>query len=119
MKLHVPLLGNTRLFTLAPEAKALFRGNMDAQRQALARMLESLVYGLSRPEHLALGLRDLGRRHAQYGVQPAHYGVLRQALLETLAVVLRERYTPAVKQAWASTLDMISHIMLEGAAHRT
>ena len=92
---------------------------MDAQRQVLVRMLEFLVYGLSRPENLALGLRDLGRRHVRYGVQPTHYGAFRQALLEAFAVVLREHYTPAVKQAWASTLDMVSHIMLEGAMQGT
>jgi class 3 adenylate cyclase len=57
-----------RLFAVAPEAKALFRGDMESQGQMLSHMLQFLVHAMSRPETMTLGLRDLGRRPDGYGV---------------------------------------------------
>ena len=57
-----------RVFALAPAARTLFRGNLEIQGQMLAHTLQFLVYAMSRRENMALGLLDLGQRHAGYGV---------------------------------------------------
>jgi len=95
------------LFALAPEVQSLFRGDMQKQGQMVTHMLQSLIYTLSRPDHLSLGLQDLGRRHVAHGVLPHHYEVFRRAFLDALGVVLGNRMTPPAKAAWASTLDII------------
>ncbi len=104
-----------RIFALAPKAKALFRGDLQAQGQMLAHMLQVLIYALSRPETMTLGLRDLGHRHVKYGVIPEHYAVFRQAFLETLKVILEDKCTVQVAKAWESTLDNIINLMLSGS----
>jgi class 3 adenylate cyclase/hemoglobin-like flavoprotein len=104
-----------RLFTLAPAARTLFRGNLQSQGQMLAHMLQILVYAMSRPDSRALGLRDLGQRHVGYGVAADHYPILRQAFLDTVRVMLGEKHTPQVEKAWASTIDTISKVMLSAA----
>jgi class 3 adenylate cyclase/hemoglobin-like flavoprotein len=96
-----------RLFALAPSAEGLFHGDMESQGQMLAHMMQFLVHAMSRPEFMALGLRDLGRRHDGYGVAAEHYPAFRQAFLESAREVLGARHTPQVEKAWADTIDMI------------
>jgi hemoglobin-like flavoprotein len=101
-----------RLFELAPGAQVLFHGNMESQGQMLSHMLQFLVYAMSRPETMLLGLRDLGRRHDGYGVASELYPSFRQAFLESARAVLGEKYTPQVEKAWTDTIDMIIRSML-------
>ena len=96
-----------RLFELTPAAEGLFHGDMDSQGQMLSHMMQFLVHAMSRPEFMALGLRDLGRRHDGYGVAAEFYPAFRQAFLESARGVLDERYTPQVEKAWTDTIDMI------------
>lgn len=101
-----------RLFELAPQAQALFRGNLESQGEMLSHMLQFLVYAMSRPETMKLGLTELGRRHDGYGVAADLYPSFRQAFLESARAVLGERYTPQVEAAWKETIDMIIGSML-------
>jgi class 3 adenylate cyclase/hemoglobin-like flavoprotein len=96
-----------RLFALAPAAKGLFRGDMESQGQMLSHMMQFLVHAMSRPEIMKLSLRDLGRRHDDYGVASEYYPAFRQAFLESAGEVLGERHTPEVEKAWGDTIDMI------------
>ncbi|HQR12575.1 MAG TPA: adenylate/guanylate cyclase domain-containing protein [Casimicrobiaceae bacterium] len=96
-----------RLFEITPGARALFRGDMESQGQMLSHMLQFLVYAMSRPETMMLGLRGLGRRHDGYGVESEHWPAFRQAFLEAARAILGEKYTPQVEMAWTDTIDMI------------
>lgn len=64
-------------------------------------------------------LSQLGERHVEYGVLPAHYGIVGQALLHTLATALGERgWTPRVKQGWELVYGLVSTAMMAGATKR-
>jgi len=76
-------------------------------------MLQFFVYAMSRPDTMKLGLRSLGRRHAAYGVPPGYYPFFRQAFLDAVRVILGERHTPQVENAWAGAMDEIIQSMLE------
>ncbi len=104
-----------RLFAMAPSTQALFHSELKAQGRMLAHMLQFLVYAMSRPETMTLGLRDLGQRHAKLGVAAEQYPFFRQAFLDTAQEILAEKYTPQVEAAWAATIDTIINAML-GAA---
>jgi hemoglobin-like flavoprotein len=58
----------------------------------------------------------MGRRHKDYGVQPAHYGIVGTALLGTLEQGLGKTFTPEVKEAWAAAYDILAMTMQEAAA---
>ncbi len=61
------------LFKRAPHLRDLFPDEMGRQREKLWHALKLAVEGLREPEKLAPVLRDLGRRHATFGVDDAHY----------------------------------------------
>ena len=103
-----------KLFSNHPEIKGLFKHDMIAQGRLLTHMLGGIIYSLSRPEHLKLGLKSLGHQHGQYGVKKSHYPIVKGLLLETIGEQLGEYYTPKVKKAWEGALDMVVAGMMGG-----
>ena len=61
-------------------------------------------------------LKDLGAKHAKYGVAAEHYPVVGTAFLKTLKVGLGlVVFTPEVEAAYAAMWDVVSTTMLQGA----
>jgi len=100
-----------RLFKKAPEVEELFTRNLLDQGRMLTHMLGGIIYSLSRPEYLILGLRSLGQQHEGYGVRREHYPIVREALLETIEDKLGEACTHKVRHAWQSALDLVVQSM--------
>jgi hypothetical protein len=66
-------------------------------------------------EPVTKSLTDLGARHVEYGVLPAHYGIVGEALLFTLETALGDSWTPKIKQGWTDIYGFISTAMMAGA----
>ncbi len=105
-----------KVFEIAPETRALFKNNLKDQGRLLTHMLSGIVYSLSRPSHLKMGLRTLGKNHTKYGVEAFHYPVVKQAILETIQEELGEEYNEDIGHAWEQAMDMIIDLMKEGQA---
>lgn len=95
-----------RLFEKAPQARQLFKGNMDRQVALLSHVLKGTVYALCRPQNLVMGLQELGKRHIQYGVKKEHFVIVKEVLLETLASSIGKGYDELTHRAWDSVLDI-------------
>ena len=108
-----------RLFEVAPELTALFKGDMREQGQRLMSMIDAAVNEMDRWDELVPTLRALGERHAGYGVKPADYDAVASALLWTLEKGLGEAFTEEVKQAWAKTYGHMADTMKGAAAETT
>jgi len=104
-----------RLFELDPTLRPLFKTDMAPQRQKLAQMLTAAVKGLDRPEQLIPVVRELGRRHATYGVVEAHYDTVGAALLWTLEQQFGSAFTPEVKDAWTGVYTLLAATMKDAA----
>lgn len=102
------------LFEADPTLRRLFRGDTTQQGERLMAMLATAVRMLDRPVTLAPALRALGARHGGYGVEPAHYATVGQALLKTLSQGLGAAFTSEVEQAWTALYGVVTHHMLEG-----
>lgn len=100
-----------RLFKVAPEARSLFTSDMERQREKLVATLAFVVNGASDLDKLTGEVRALGRRHVDYGVELAHYGILRGVLVDTLAEYLGDDFTPEVQAAWAGLYDDLAEAM--------
>jgi class 3 adenylate cyclase len=100
-----------RLFEKAPQVKDLFTRNMVDQGRMLTHMLGGIIYSLSRPEYLILGLKSLGRQHKGYGVHKEHYPIVKEVLLETIEDELGDACTHKVRYAWQSALDLVVQSM--------
>lgn len=105
-----------KLFSLDPSLRALFKSDLREQGRNLTAMISVAVGSLSKPERILLAVRQLGRRHAAYGVQPRHYGLVRIALLWALEHCLVEAYTAEVSAAWGAAYDFLAQTMQDAAS---
>lgn len=102
-----------RLFELDPALRPYFKHDMAEQKAKLMTTLAFAVAGLKQPEKLLPAVRQLGRRHAGYGVQTAHYQTVGEALLWTLGQGLGELFTPEVEEAWTAAYTLLAATMQE------
>ncbi|MES2695940.1 MAG: globin family protein [Verrucomicrobiota bacterium] len=102
-----------RLFELDPELRGLFRGDMREQGRKLMTMIATAVASLERLEAIVPAVRQLGARHAGYGVTEDHYAAVGAALLWTLEKGLGPAFTPAVREAWTTTYSLLANTMIE------
>lgn len=105
----------SRLFELDPSLRPLFKSNLEEQGNKLMTMIGDAVGLLDQPEKLLPLAQDLGRRHAAYGVEDAHYETVGAALLWTLEKGLGAAFTPEVEQAWAAVYGLLSSTMRTAA----
>jgi nitric oxide dioxygenase len=80
------------------------------------QMIAVAVNGLDRLDELVPAVRQLGVRHARYGVEDRHYDTVAEALLWTLERGLGSDFTPAVKDAWTTVYGVLATTMKEAAA---
>lgn len=100
-----------RLFELDPALRALFKGDLNDQKVKLMATLAFAVAGLKQPNQVLGAVRQLGQRHAGYGVRPEHYQTVGAALLWTLEQGLGAHYTPAVAEAWTALFALVAGTM--------
>jgi hemoglobin-like flavoprotein len=105
-----------RLFVLDPSLRPLFKGDMAEQGRKLMTMIGTAIANLHRLDSIVPAVRDLGRRHGGYGVQPAHYNTVATALLWTLEQGLGDQFTPATRDAWVECYTVLARTMQEAAA---
>ena len=73
-----------RLFALAPETRAMFKGDLAEQGRKLMQVLATIVRNLTDIGPLLDSVDYLAQRHVGYGVRDEHYALVGEALLETL-----------------------------------
>jgi methyl-accepting chemotaxis protein len=105
-----------RLFETAPAVKPLFeRVDMEGQRQALLNMLVVLRESLRDLDDIVPDLEDLGERHVDYGAQAAHYPVVGEVLIGTMAEMAGDSWKPEYTTAWQEAYGVVQGVMLAGA----
>ncbi|WP_274474340.1 adenylate/guanylate cyclase domain-containing protein [Mangrovimonas aestuarii] len=100
-----------RVFDKSNEIEALFKHNMKAQGRLLTHMLGSIVYSMSRPEYLEMGLKTLGKNHYRYGVREEYYPIVLDCLMATIKEQLGEQYTEQIGTAWYKALLSVTDEM--------
>jgi hemoglobin-like flavoprotein len=108
----------SRLFMLDPSLRKMFKGDMAKQGQMLMSVIGTSVNGLRNLEALSPVVRHLGSRHVGYGVKDEHYATVGSALLWTLQIGLKEKFTPEVREAWAAAYTLLSDVMKLGAMEK-
>jgi len=104
-----------RLFEIDPDLRRLFKDDLAAQRKALMATLKIVVNGLNNLPAIVPAVKQLGARHAGYGVQTKDYDSVGAALLWTLEEGLGEAFTDEVKAAWATVYGLLAETMIEAA----
>src|SRR5688572_1804680 len=105
-----------RLFTAAPAVKPLFAGtDLQRQKTMLLGTLVLLRKSLRDLDAIVPKLRDLGARHVAYGAQPAHYPVVGEVLIASMAEIAGAASTPEYERAWTAAFGIVAGAMIEGA----
>ena len=102
-----------RFFALEPPLRELFPIDMATQARMLTTALKLTLENLQQPDRLLPFISELGRRHAHYGVQPRHLGLMGRALLEVLPSVDPE-WTDSTGHAWAKAYGHIAQQFQRG-----
>jgi hemoglobin-like flavoprotein len=105
----------TRLFELDPSLRALFKVDFREQTAKFMDMLRVMVSELENPNRLEPALRELGIRHAGYGVLTAYYDTVGEALLWAIAKALGREAEPELKEAWSAFYNLVADIMKQAA----
>jgi len=105
----------SRLFTVYPEVRPLFRGELDEQGEKLMRMMNKAVQSLDDLEPLDRVIKMMGARHWGYGVKSEDYEKMADALFWTLQERLGDDFTPETRAAWSAIYDELAELMREGA----
>ena len=112
---RVAVMFYDRLFELDPSLRSLFKGDLAVQRSKLLAALALVVRGLDRPDRILPAVRELGRRHARYGVEPDHYATVASALIWALWQALGPEFTPALRRAWVDAYSLLAWTMIAAA----
>jgi nitric oxide dioxygenase len=118
-KLEVGKTFYERLFVIAPETRALFHGDIEAQSRKLMDTLATAIGSLRDTPTLVGMLESLARRHVAYGVRDEHYDKVGEALLWTLERIFGAAFTPEIRNAWASLYGVVAGVMRKAAAGET
>jgi hemoglobin-like flavoprotein len=106
-----------RLFEAAPAVKPLFANTaLPRQKAMLLSTLVLLRKSLRDLGPLVPKLRDLGARHVAYGAEPAHYPVVGQVLIASMAEVAGDAWRPEYERAWGAAFEIVAGAMMEGAS---
>ncbi len=105
-----------RLFALDPDLRTMFKGDMAEQGRKLMTVLATAVGNLDRLDEILPTVRALGERHAGFGVTPAHYETVGEALIWTLEQGLTDTFTSEVRAAWVEVYGALSSVMQAAAA---
>lgn len=108
----------SKLFLDAPHLRHLFKTERGEQSRKLLNMLNIVVARIDKFEELKAEVRKLALRHRDYGVRPAHYDLVGNALLWTLKNALGTEWTPGLENAWVQCYTTLASEMI-GAAYPT
>ena len=100
------------LFRNYPQVKPLFSPNRREQQERMLRdALVAVIDHLEDAPWLETQLKALGQKHVAYGVTPEMYGWVGASLLETLASVAGDAWTPELAEAWGDAYGAIAGLM--------
>ena len=105
----------SKLFMDNPSLRKMFPKNMDEQYKKLVETLSVVVARLENLDTLTDDIVAMAQRHVKYGVQPAHYKMVGNALLWTLEHGLGHDWNKETAAAWAECYGILSNTMINAA----
>jgi hemoglobin-like flavoprotein len=101
-----------RLFTIAPEVRPMFKGDMKEQGKKLMTVMAVAVKGLSDLPTIVPTVEKLGVKHIDYGVKEQHFPIVAEALLWTLETGLGDDWNDDLKSAWTEAYMLLANTMI-------
>ncbi|GEM_PF-2001337 len=104
-----------RIRAAAPAMAKLFPDEPRDHAQPYLAPCGMVIKNLHRLGAIEYLLLDLGARNQMLGIQPQHYGVARDAMLETLREAFGDRWTHDLHDDWTEAIQTVTSLMIRGA----
>ena len=104
-----------KLFIDLPEAKHMFKTSREEQSKKLVDMLSLIVARLDRSGEITDEIKQLGKRHALYGVKEIHYTYVGNALIWMLKQALRSSWNKEKEAAWIKCYQWMADTMISAS----
>ncbi len=104
------------LFEVAPGVRPMFPDDIAGQRKALIASLGAIVSSLRTPDKMVEYLNGLALRHVDYGAAEAHYDVVGEVLLKTMAEIAGDLWSDELERAWGAAYGAIKQTMIAAAS---
>jgi hemoglobin-like flavoprotein len=101
------------LLAAHPGLRSMFSPDLTLQARKLLASVRFVLANAARPGELGPQLATLGARHAEYGAQPEHYGIVCERLADALAELRggdRE-----LRELWFGALQRVATAMCPAA----
>ena len=96
-----------RLFTRAPELRALFPPELGDLRCKLRASLALLLSPATLPDLAAAELARLARLHRALDIRPGHFALAARCLIEALATCDARAWSQELEREWAQALEAL------------
>jgi len=80
-------------------------------------MVSMIVGRLHEIDAVTGDIREMGKRHVNYGVKPAHYKAVGDSLLWTLKQGLGQDWNAELREAWASCYQLVADTMIDASGY--
>lgn len=112
-----------KLFMRYPHLKHLFPADRSDLMAKLMSVLELVVFSFEEKtsdqfflqESMVLPLRDLGKKHDDYGVAPEHYTIANNLLIESIRERLGSLFSDEINESWSKSLHILSSAMQDSS----
>lgn len=98
----------------APELTSMFPQHPALPIDKVSDTLNTVITSLEQLGALDFIIKDLGRRHQKFNVQPYQFELLKQAMTKVLAQRLGTQFTPELSDAWSQMYDEVAALMQAG-----
>lgn len=109
-----------RLFGRHPELEAYFKGHDTVWRERMfVTALRSMMMAATSPPNFERETAKLAEGHRKHQIQPEHFGLFTNVLLETLAYYAGPKWTPDIAAAWSHVATLTADALATGVAPET
>jgi len=106
-----------RLFDRHPQLRVYFaETNSTSRERMFVTALRHMMLAADSPEDFERHGRELAARHRQYQIQPDHFFLVVDVLLDTLAAHSGPAWTADIEDAWRTVATRTATILAEGSA---
>ncbi len=100
------------LFSKYPETQALFKDASPDQHKKLAAAVYAYAANIDKLENLSKGIEQMATVHVKTKVQPEHYPMVGDALLQAIKTVLGDGATDEVMAAWEEAYGFLADVLI-------
>ncbi len=103
------------MFRNHPEVRSYFNASHQKdgrQPRALANAVLAYAENIRNPSVLGPAIRMIVHKHASLDIRPEHYPIVGSSLLEAMAEVLGDAFTPELRAAWEAAYWQLANLLI-------